>query len=204
MVLAFLNVLVRFGHSRMVGYSILTLYFGPKFRLYHAHIYTQAWWFCFDFVVLFCNQCDLLKDMIIVYVFFFKRISFSSSWNFGSNLKLISAWLRNPVLSVTCFMSFELYYVGIWFLFCLLFFACCFTSGWVMIDWGSSLHALNAIYFLWITWLLQLRTFNKLESMYANRILLLLTFFGYRSKINAYIAMCMCVSEFVCACLQSV
>ena len=37
-------------------------------------------------IFLFCNQCDLLKDMIIVYVFFFKRISFSSSWNFGSNL----------------------------------------------------------------------------------------------------------------------
>ena len=69
-------------------------------------------------IFLFCNQCDLLKDMIIVYVFFFKRISFSSSWNFGSNLKLISAWLRNPVLSITCFMSFELYYVGISFLFC--------------------------------------------------------------------------------------
>ena len=156
-------------------------------------------------ILLFCFVINVIYWRIwLLFVFFFKRISFSSSWNFGSNLKLISAWLRNPVLSVTCFMSFELYYVGIWFLFCLLFFACCFTSGWVMIDWGSSLHALNAIYFLWITWLLQLRTFNKLESMYANRILLLLTFFGYRSKINAYIAMCMCVSEFVCACLQSV
>ena len=215
LVLAFLNVLVLSGHSRMVGYSILTLHFVESFILvlnsgcimliWYTCMVILLWFFCFVISVIYWRiwllfMCFSLRGLVSVQAGILVQILF------------ISAWLRNPVLSITCLMSFELYSIGILFLFCLLFSLVVLPVAelWlievqVCVPW---MH-----FFLWITSLLQLWTFNKLKvtikfvnwCMQAEGFVSDFLWLKKRNKrLYCHVYVCVCEWMCVCVCLQSV